>query len=105
MSVTMTSVAGNCRWRWSPVTTGTLNSLYLLSADETALAGTWHVLVQPGSGYTPFGTNPYSTIVASPATYGTAANDAFEVQTEVIPEFPTAVGAGVGGGLLFAAYC
>jgi outer membrane protein assembly factor BamB len=86
------------------VTTGTLNSQYLLTSDPTAAAGTWHALVQPSSGYTGFGTDNYSTIAAWPDTYGLLADDSFTVEQSAIPEFPTALTAIVALGLCFGIY-
>lgn len=83
---------------------GVLKSVCDLTTDENAVAGTWHALVQPASGYTPFPSTgsptPYDQAVNNPDTYGLLANDSFEVAESAIPEFPT-----VMAGILVAGLC
>lgn len=67
---------------------GTLNSTYDPYTQGGASAGTWHVLVQPSSGYTAFGDNSYATIAASPETYGLLSDDSFTYDLEDIPPVP-----------------
>lgn len=83
---------------------GVLQSAYDLSSNPTAAAGTWHTLVQPSSGYTPFGINSYATITASPETYGLLADDSYTVEAPAIPEFPTVFAAIGVAGLCFGIY-
>ena len=85
------------------VTTGMLDSAYLLTNDQSAIAGTWHALVQPFSGYMAF-PGTYNTAVAAPDTYGLLANDFFTVEQSAIPEFPTVIAAIVVAGTCFAIY-
>ena len=84
---------------------GSLSSQYLLTTDTSADPGTWHVLVQPSSGYTGFGTDSYDTIAASPDTYGLFVNDSFTVDSSAVPEFPSVFAAIGVAGLCFAIYC
>ena len=82
---------------------GILNSQYLLITDFNAVAGTWHVLVQPSSGYTSFD-SAYDTTVGAPDTYGLLANDSFTVEQTAIPEFPTVISGVLVAPLCFGVY-
>ncbi|MDP2719601.1 MAG: DNRLRE domain-containing protein [Dehalococcoidia bacterium] len=70
---------------------GTLNSDYLLDSGN-AVAGLWHAVVQPNTGFSVFPNN-YDTIIAAPDTYGLLANDSFNVAASAIPELPTVFSA------------
>ncbi len=89
----------------SVVGDGILNSLYDLTTDPLRVAGTWHALVQPASGYTGFGVTTYDEVIAAPDTYGLLANDSFDVQeSAIVPEFPTVMASIVVVGLCFGIY-
>jgi hypothetical protein len=81
---------------------GILNSQYLLNTDPSRIAGTWHTLVQPigGSAFP----NTYDGAVATPDTYLILGNDAFNVQSSAIPEFPSVAAAIVVAGSCFGLY-
>lgn len=78
---------------------GILNSMYNLTSNPGVTPGTWHALVQPYSGYTPFPTD-YNTAVGAPDTYGILGNDSFTVEASAIPELPTVI-----AGIAVAAAC
>ena len=84
------------------VSTGTLNSEYLLTNDQTATPGTWHALAQPASA-TPLDSS-YATAVADPDGYELLANDSFTVQPSAIPEFSTVMAGIMVAGLCFGIY-
>ena len=78
------------------VTTGTLNSTYLLTSVPSAVSGTWHALVQPASA-TAF-PSAYNDAIAAPDTYSLLANDSFTVDQSAIPEFTSVItGIAVAG--------
>jgi len=100
------TVAGGGTWVATDenitVSTGTLNSEYLLTNDQTATPGTWHALAQPASA-TPLDSS-YATAVADPDGYELLANDSFTVQPSAIPEFPTVMAGIMVAGLCFGIY-
>jgi hypothetical protein len=62
---------------------GQLLGSYYFPTLPSAVAGTWHALVQPASGYTAF-PESYNTVTASSDTYGLVANDSFTVDASVL---------------------
>ncbi len=84
------------------VTTGDLNSQYLLTTNKNAEDGTWHALVQPTSA-TSF-PSTYNLAVGSPDTYQLLANDSFTVQASAIPELPTVLASIAVAGFCLGIY-
>lgn len=78
---------------------GTLSSLYLLTTDSGATAGTWHTAVFDDDLGSPPG-----TYAACSGTAGYVVEDSFEVTPEAIPEFPTVMAGITVAGLCSVIY-